>query len=42
LICILTGDQLSQLTGTKTPACIHRVRNRLKRARLSISYELRV
>jgi hypothetical protein len=43
LICIMVGDQLSQLlTGTKIQSCVHRVRNNLKRARLSISYELRV
>ena len=71
LVCIMTGNQLSQLlmstrettligsnTATTTtnkkaskiiseadfypPACVHRVRNHLKRARLSISYELRL
>jgi hypothetical protein len=71
LVCIMTGNQLSQLlmstrettltgsnaTTTTTnkkasriiseadyypPACVHRVRNHLKRARLSISYELRL
>ncbi|OEU10234.1 hypothetical protein FRACYDRAFT_247849 [Fragilariopsis cylindrus CCMP1102] len=70
LVCIMTGNQLSQLllstrettlinsnTATTTnrkaskiiseadyypPACVHRVRNPLKRARLSISYELRL
>jgi len=59
LVCIMAGDQLSQLlksTLTATTAskensisrvdypsaCVHRVRNRLKRARLSISYIARV
>jgi hypothetical protein len=74
LVCIMTGDQLSQLListreitliGSNTaaaaatttdkkasriiseadyypPACVHRVRNHLKQARLSISYELRL
>jgi hypothetical protein len=45
VVCILAGNQLSQLLTTKPPtirACVHRVRNPLKRARLSISYELRL
>lgn len=59
LVCIMTGDKLSQLlkstitattasketciSGVDYPsACVHRVRNHLKRARLSISYELRL
>ena len=53
VVCIMAGDQLSRLlassnapdatTTTTTPrACVHRVRNPLKRARLSISYELRL
>ena len=41
LICIMAGDQLSKLTGYQI-ACVHKVRNNLKSARLSISYELRV
>jgi hypothetical protein len=40
-ICIMAGDQLSERIG-KEISCVHRVRNQLKRARLSISYELRI
>jgi hypothetical protein len=39
-ICILAGGQLSQRMNIAP--CVHRVRQPLKRARLSISYELRV
>lgn len=44
LVCIMAGDQLSKLLSpTKASyACVHRVRNPLLRARLSISYELRL
>lgn len=48
VVCIMAGDQLSRLlsssnaTATTPRACVHRVRNPLKRARLSISYELRL
>ena len=43
LICIMAGDQLAGLIGSKERlACVHRVRNNLTRARLSISYELRL
>ena len=42
LICIMAGGQLSQILTNEVPACVHRVRNKLKRARLSISYELRL
>ena len=42
LICIMAGGQLSQLVPkSKCAPCLHRVRDQLKRARLSISYELR-
>ena len=41
LICIMAGRQLSQILNKEVPACVHRVRNKLRRARLSISYELR-
>ena len=41
LICIMAGDQLTEFVGQKI-ACVHRVRKNLKRARLSISYELRL
>lgn len=42
LICIMAGDQLGPLLGQERIACVHRVRNGLSRARLSISYELRL
>lgn len=42
LICIMAGDQLGRLVGIERMACVHRVRNNLPRARLSISYELRL
>lgn len=44
LVCIMAGDQLAQLLSTPNApsACVHRVRNPLRRARLSISYELRL
>lgn len=45
LICIMAGDQLKQpggSTSNELTACVHRVRNDLKGARLSISYELRL
>ena len=50
LMCVMAGDQLKEIlrkgedTRTRmlnTNACVHRVRNRLERARLSITYELR-
>ena len=41
LVCIMAGDQLTEVVDQKV-ACVHRVRNNLKRARLSISYELRL
>eukprot|EP00980_Cylindrotheca_fusiformis_P016442 scaffold4902_cov115-Cylindrotheca_fusiformis.AAC.3 len=43
LLCIMAGDALCEFfPPDDTPiACVHRVRNKLKRARLSISYELR-
>jgi hypothetical protein len=41
LVCIMAGDQLRSHLGGNPPACVHRVRDNLKRARLSISYELR-
>ena len=48
LVCIMAGDQLSRLLTPQNnhdyqqiSPCIHRVRNPLKRARVSISYELR-
>ncbi|VEU35534.1 unnamed protein product [Pseudo-nitzschia multistriata] len=51
LVCIMAGDQLSRVLLPRennhgypqriTP-CVHRVRNPLKRARVSISYELRL
>jgi len=40
LVCIMAGDQL-KLTHPELKACVHRVRNDLKQARLSITYELR-
>ena len=40
LVCIMAGDQLKQ-TNPHVKACVHRVRNDLKQARLSITYELR-
>jgi len=42
LICIMAGGQLAQSLGEDIPACVHRVRDKLKRSRLSISYELRI
>jgi isopenicillin N synthase-like dioxygenase len=42
LVCIMAGDQLSQMVSGSNGACVHRVRENLKRARLSISYELRI
>jgi hypothetical protein len=50
LVCIMAGDQLSSVLRngqfrvhpTHRMACLHRVRHPLKRARLSISYELRL
>jgi isopenicillin N synthase-like dioxygenase len=42
LVCIMAGDQLSQMVSGTNGACVHRVRENLKRARLSISYELRI
>jgi hypothetical protein len=42
LLCIMAGDHLSQFVDGEPIACVHRVRNQLKRARLSISYELRI
>ena len=47
IVCIMAGDQLirflsSEQKATAPSACVHRVRNPLKRARLSISYELRL
>ena len=44
LVCIMAGDQLCRLLPTTNApnACVHRVRNPLRRARLSISYELRL
>ena len=43
LICIMAGDQLSQLfPRSGIQPCVHRVRSNLKRSRLSISYELRI
>ena len=47
LVCIMAGDQLSKVLtlskSTLTPnACVHRVRNPLKCARVSMSYELRL
>ena len=42
LVCIMAGDQLSQMVSGSNGACAHRVRENLKRARLSISYELRI
>jgi hypothetical protein len=41
LICIMAGGQLAAAIGAKVPPCVHRVRQMLKRSRLSISYELR-
>jgi hypothetical protein len=41
LICIMAGGELSRDIETDVPPCVHRVRNHLKRSRLSISYELR-
>lgn len=40
LVCIMAGDQLKQILP-EVRACVHRVRNKLKQSRLSISYELR-
>ena len=40
-VCIMAGDQLQQIAPA-AEACVHRVRNDLQQARLSISYELRV
>ncbi len=44
LVCIMAGDQFSQLLSSTEPprGCVHRVRNPLLRSRLSISYELRL
>lgn len=42
LLCIMAGDHLRQFVDGESIACVHRVRNQLKRARLSISYELRI
>ncbi len=44
LVCIMAGDQLVRLLSAENApsACVHRVRNPLRRARLSISYELRL
>ena len=44
LVCIMAGDQLARLLSTENApsACVHRVRNPLRRARLSMSYELRL
>jgi isopenicillin N synthase-like dioxygenase len=42
LVCIMAGDQLKQIISGSNGACAHRVRENLKRARLSISYELRI
>lgn len=42
VICIMAGGQLSQILQGKVQPCTHRVRNKLKRARLSMSYELRL
>lgn len=39
-VCIMAGGQLFHQTGI--PPCVHRVRNKLPRPRLSISYELRL
>ena len=41
LICIMSGGQLAAAIGANVPPCVHRVRNGLRRARLSISFELR-
>lgn len=41
LICIMSGAQLVDTVDADIPPCIHRVRSKLKRSRLSISYELR-
>jgi isopenicillin N synthase-like dioxygenase len=40
-ICIMSGGQLAASIGADVPPCVHRVRQKLKRSRLSISYELR-
>ncbi len=42
LVCIMAGGQLTQISKGEIQGCVHRVRNHLKRARLSISYELRL
>lgn len=40
-VCIMTGDALSRCSDGCLSPCLHRVRDNLKRARLSISYEIR-
>jgi hypothetical protein len=42
LICIMAGGELSRAIETDVRPCVHRVRNKLRRSRLSISYELRL
>jgi len=41
LVCIMAGGQLAEAIAADVPACVHRVRQNLKRSRLSISFELR-
>ena len=41
LVCIMSGGQLTEAFGANFSPCVHRVRKELRRARLSISYELR-